>query len=151
MCRVRVANGRRRCCVPAHAMIAMPSVCTSDFCEQDGRPQEEGEYEYASYYPSVENDKTEEAHVEPALLYQPLNGEDEQSGAQRREVKGGPGICQKHCSRAHHIWSHAKPEHWEEDCAKGVAGYMLLATPADAANPAGDVAGCAVGVLLGKI
>ena len=112
--------------------------------------EEEGEYEYVSDHHGAKPE-SEEAHVEPAILYQPLGGEDEQGAGQLYEAKGGPGICQGHCSRAHHIWSHARPEHWEEDCAKGVAGYMLLGTPADAVNPAGDAAGCAVGVLLGKI
>jgi hypothetical protein len=37
--------------------------------------REEGEYENASYHPHVENGK-EEAHVEPAILVQPLSGEE---------------------------------------------------------------------------
>ncbi len=111
--------------------------------------EEEGSYEYASYQHGGENGE-EEHHIEPAILVQPLSS-DEQNAGQLFEVKGGPGICQGHCSRAHHIWSHARPEHWEGDCAKGTAGYILLATPVEAINPVGDIAGCTVGILLGKI
>ncbi len=37
--------------------------------------QEESEYEYASYHKGAENGK-QEAHIEPATLYQPLGGEE---------------------------------------------------------------------------
>ncbi len=69
--------------------------------------EEEGEYEYVADHNGGTSDK-EEAHVEPAILVQPLSGgEDEQNAGQLLEVKGGPGICQGHCKRAHQIWSHA--------------------------------------------
>ncbi len=112
--------------------------------------EEEGEYEYISndHGPKPRNEK---AHVESAILVQPLSGEDEQ-GDQLHEVKGGPGICQGHCKRAHQIWSHAGGSgRVEADCVKGVIGYMALGTPADVVNPAGDVGSCIVGVLVGKI
>jgi hypothetical protein len=70
------------------------------------KEEEEGGYENIADHHGVESGK-EEAHVEPAILVQSLSGVDEQNAGQLLEVKGGPGICQGHCSRAHHIWSHA--------------------------------------------
>jgi RHS repeat-associated protein len=68
--------------------------------------EEESEWEYVSGRPGGKEGH-EEARVEPAVLYQPLNGEDARDGGEFHEVKGGPGVCHKHCHRTHEIWSHA--------------------------------------------
>ncbi|HEV3318456.1 MAG TPA: RHS repeat-associated core domain-containing protein [Solirubrobacteraceae bacterium] len=76
--------------------------------------EEEGGYGHE--YISNHHDGTEgyeEPHLESGVLYQPLETEADQGdgeegdGGALRDAKGGPGICQGHCGRAHRIWSHA--------------------------------------------
>jgi len=86
--------------------------------------EEEGEYEYVAYHHSAENGE-EEAHIEPALLIQPLVvSESEQGNEGRSEgamasgsvvprctvdsqapcarpARGGEGTC-KTCRKRHH-------------------------------------------------
>jgi RHS repeat-associated protein len=100
--------------------------------------EEEEDSEYAAYHKGGENGKhgAEEARVESAILVQPLSGEGEQNAGQLLEVKGGPGICQGHCKRAHQIWSHAGSggpsiEHWVAGAAHEVyCGVVLFAQSA---------------------
>jgi hypothetical protein len=80
-------------------------------------PEEEGEYEYTSDHSSAENGETEEAHVEPALLIQPLgkqSGPSEESagaGGTMVPIKGGAECFSRAgCGRKDRILSRP-PEH----------------------------------------
>ena len=73
------------------------------------RPQEEGEYEYASYHPDVKS-AHQEPRIEPAVLYQPLpeavgteSSEHPEDGGNTHEVSGDGcgdgGYCGGHWVR----------------------------------------------------
>jgi RHS repeat-associated protein len=72
----------------AEAAMAGPQYEGGEEWEEWG--EEEGEYEYVSDRHDAEGGQ-EEHHIEPAILVQPLSGEDEQNTGQLLEVKGGPG------------------------------------------------------------
>jgi hypothetical protein len=81
--------------------------------------EEEGEYEYASYHHGGESGK-EEAHVEPAILYQPLPEESgeasEGSGGTMTPVKGGAECFSRSgCARKDRALRHGSSGNsWEE-------------------------------------
>ena len=109
--------------------------------------EEESEYEYISNHRGGEYGKEE-----PAILVQPLVTEAGGWSETQLLVKGGAECFNRsQCARKDRALRRGGSGQVEEDCVKGVAGYVLIGTPADALNPAGDVGSCLVGVILGKI
>jgi hypothetical protein len=121
--------------------------------------QEEGEYEYISDYQGAENGKGE-AHIEPAVLYQPL---DEASAlgsfgdewrrilieyGSRCEQYGGHWKGHK-CVGARNHGGGSKSAC--EFVAGGGAGLVGAAVGTAAAGPVGGLAGGTVGTWLGGL
>jgi RHS repeat-associated protein len=138
--------------------------------------EEEGEYEYASWQHGGKPGN-EEAHVEPAILLQPLSGEEAGKGDEAatlgsaaplckagaegpcaRPARGGEGTC-KSCGRRHHGGGghhsgggHSGGESAAEKCAKGaLAGGVGGAAGGAAGGAVAGGAGAGPGALAGGI
>jgi len=131
--------------------------------------EEEGEYEYISNYHGAENGKGE-AHIEPAVLYQPLNGEEAGMGGEAatlgsavplckagaegpcaRPARGGEGTC-KSCRRRHHGGGNGGGGIIEK-CAHGAAKGAVTGAAGGAAAGAvgGEGAGAGPGAVAGAV
>jgi RHS repeat-associated protein len=138
--------------------------------------EEEGGYEYASWQHGGKPGN-EEAHVEPAILLQPLSGEEAGKGDEAatlgsaaplckagaegpcaRPARGGEGTC-KSCGRRHHGGGghhsgggHSGGESAAEKCAKGaLAGGVGGAAGGAAGGAVAGGAGAGPGALAGGI
>jgi RHS repeat-associated protein len=114
--------------------------------------EEEGEYEWASYHHGGEGN--EEAHIEPAVLYQPLTDDvtNDDSGANgpegwsRIEIKGGPRHgCAKR-KRCHRGGSRRGENQEVCEFAGGAIGG-IVGSPG---GLVGSTAGAAAGTVAGK-
>lgn len=124
-------------------------------------PQEEGGYEYASDHSGGDNGKsgTEEAHIEPAVLYQPL-GEASAVGSFGEEWRR---ILIEYGSRCEQYGGHwsgrrcvgvrsSRPSpaaKYIEKCVAGTASYGIVGVLVDAVkvSPAGAAVSCFLGEL----
>ncbi len=123
--------------------------------------EEEGEYEWASYQHSGEGG--EEAHIEPAVLYQPLtervtsdgSGEGEPESGFRILIKGGPGGhgCAKRHTCHHHGGGGNGGGGVIEKCAHGAAKGAVTGAAGGAAAGAvgGEGAGAGPGAVAGAV
>jgi hypothetical protein len=124
--------------------------------------EEEGEYEYATDHQGGTPGK-EEAHVEPAVLYQPLteNATSDSSGAGEPEswsrilIKGGPGGhgCAKRHTCHHHGGGGSGGGGIIEKCAHGAAKGAVTGAAGGAAAGAvgGEGAGAGPGAVAGAV
>jgi RHS repeat-associated protein len=121
--------------------------------EEEWGEEEEGEYEYISNHQAGENGK-EEAHVEPAVLIQPLNGEEADNGEHATTFGSQVPLCQAdrqepcaHLARGGE-GTHKKHNYHHEVVPSGnacIGGGTAAAIIGPFAPP---VAGTIVGVLL---
>jgi hypothetical protein len=122
------------------------------------RAQEEGEYEYASYTQGAESGK-EEAHVEPAVLYQPLGEATDADGldeewrrifieyGSRCEQYGGHWKGHKCVGIPHHGGTPKCFEKAAEGAAGGAAGGTIIPGFGTAEGAVGGaLGGCLVGI-----
>ena len=121
------------------------------------RDEEEGEYEWASYH---SDGGKEQAHAEPAVLYTPLGGGNEDDGFEdewRRIVTEYGSRCEQYgghwkghkCVGVRH---HGHPSACIVEAGKGAAGGAIggaILRGAGSAEGAavGAVGGCIVGVI----
>jgi RHS repeat-associated protein len=128
--------------------------------------EEEGEYEWASYKDEGGEGKEghPEAHVEPAVLYQPLtetatndgSSDDEPEGGSRIMIKGGPGGhgCAKRKTCHHHGGGNGGGGGGViEKCAHGAAKGAVTGAAGGAAAGAvgGEGAGAGPGAVAGAV
>jgi RHS repeat-associated protein len=125
--------------------------------------EEEGEYEYASDHHGSTG-SNEEAHVEPAILVQPLvsqthvgEGEQAEVGAVPLCEGGATGACSRdaggighsHGKKLMRALNHDYPEKGISGCTKGLIAYGALGTVTDILDPPKALAACAIGEVLG--
>jgi RHS repeat-associated protein len=147
----------------AAAALAGPQYAGAEEWGEWEEWEEEGEYEYAADHQGGTPGR-EEAHVESAILVQPLaredqGGEGEQGGSGTVPLcEGGAlGVCSRdeggighsHGKKLMRALNHDYPERGISGCTKGLIAYGALGTVTDFLDPPKALAACAIGEVLG--